>query len=103
MTSEIRRMYFPYCLQKQEDGSWIFLNREYKPVGFKTGGVVDYDDHPVSIELNAQNIKKIRQLSCKGANTDPDRIWLYEDKCAPTTSKRAMSDYLKKLEILLTM
>ncbi|MCG5501575.1 hypothetical protein [Ectothiorhodospira lacustris] len=33
----VRAVYFPYRIQKQEDGSWVLLNRNYKPVGFNTG------------------------------------------------------------------
>jgi hypothetical protein len=33
--SDFRAMFFPYCLQKQKDGRYVVLNREYKPVGFK--------------------------------------------------------------------
>jgi hypothetical protein len=33
---DFRSIYLPYCLDKQADGSWLVLNREYKPVGFNT-------------------------------------------------------------------
>ena len=51
MTNKIRKMYFPYCLQKQKDGSWIFLNRKYKPIGFNTGDCIDYEEYPVSMKI----------------------------------------------------
>ena len=28
-----RGTYFPYCLQRLDDGSWIVLNRNYEPLG----------------------------------------------------------------------
>ena len=51
MTIEnVRAVYFPYCIEKQEDG-WVMLNRNYKPVGFNTGEFIKYEDYPDSIRL----------------------------------------------------
>ncbi len=95
----IRANFFPYCMKRQEDGSWVLLNRNYKPIGFNTDEYVIYDQHPVSIKLKGLREKTLKALSCDGELSD--NIFLYNDSCTPSSSTSAMTAYLKKLEILL--
>ena len=39
--SEFRLVYLPYCLQLQDDGSYLVLNRRYKPVGITRTDWID--------------------------------------------------------------
>ena len=48
---DFRAVFLPDCLQKQEDGHYAVLNREYKPVGFYTRNWVKYEKHPVLVKL----------------------------------------------------
>ena len=34
--NDFRAICLPYCLKKQNDGTYLVLNREYKPLSFKT-------------------------------------------------------------------
>lgn len=44
---DARRLCILYCLQKIEDGIWIPLSREYKPLGLNTRrDWVDYKSYP---------------------------------------------------------
>jgi hypothetical protein len=93
-------VYFPYCIERQENGSWVILNRNYKPVGLNTGKFIKYGDYPVSIRLKGLGPATLKRLSCK--DEEPKgRVYLYTDSCIPTSGAKAMSSYLKKLEILL--
>ena len=38
----------PYCLEKQDNGSYAVLNREYKSVGFNTSDYIKYEEYPVT-------------------------------------------------------
>ena len=92
-------VYMPYCLQKQEDGRYAVLNREYKPVGFITRECIKYDDYPVCAEIVGIGPAMARKLSYKGSE-DTDWIHLYNDGCNPCDGAGEMEAYLKKLELL---
>lgn len=98
---ELRSIYFPYCLEPLEDGSWIILNRDYKPVGTNNSFFVRYEDHPGKVRIKNIN-KSIRQkLDHNGEHEG--RLYLYNDGCVPTDGKKEMESYLRKLEILMKL
>ena len=97
--SDFRTMFFPYCLQKQKDGRYVVLNREYKPVGFKPHGFIRYGDYPVCIEIQGIGPDTARKLSYNGS-LNTDEIFLYNDECNPIKDVKYMVVYLKKLELL---
>ena len=99
---DFRAVFMPYCLQKQEDGRYAVLNREYKPVGFFTGDYIKYDEHPVLVKIKGLTPAKAAKLSYQGDN-DTNFIYLYNDGCKPTRSKRDMDSYLEKLALLAKM
>ena len=101
-TKNVRAIYFPYCVEKQDDNSWVFLNRNYKPVGFNTSDFIKYEDHPVSMKLTGIRLATLRKLSCDDEKPS-NKVYLYNDGCIPTSSASAMSEYLKKIEILLKL
>lgn len=98
--SEFRQVFLPYCLQRQEDGSYVVLNRRYKPVGITRTDWVDYAQYPVSVKLKrALSAAQIAALDCEG-RTNLDRIYLYNDGCVPTDGAAhwgAYSDRLRRL------
>jgi len=97
--NDFRSAYLPYCLDKQEDGSYAVLNREYKPLGFITKEFVTYSDYPVTVNLKGLTVNKAEQLSATGSN-DTNRIYLYNDSTIPTDSKKNMDQYLSRLATL---
>lgn len=96
---DFRSIYMPYCLKKQEDGSYAVLNREYKPVGFNTNDFTNYSDYPVTTKLKGISKAIAKKLSHEGSE-NTDVIYLYNDGCVPVHSKANMDSYLKKLAIL---
>jgi hypothetical protein len=98
----VRVVYFPYCIERQADGSWVFLNRNYKPVGFNTGDWVTYADFPVSMKIRELGPATLRELSC-GEGEPGNRVYLYTNGSEPTRNAEAMAAYLKKLELLLKL
>lgn len=97
--TDFRAVYFPYCIEKQSDGSWVVLNRQYKPVGFNTGEFIEYEKFPVSAVLKGIGPTKLNKLSYTGV-AEGDRVYLYNDGCVPTRSAADMRSYLEKLKLL---
>lgn len=98
-STDFRSVFFPYCIEKLKDGTWVVLNRQYKPVGFNTGSYVHYEDFPVSAKLTGIGPGVCRKLSYTG-KAEGSRIYLYNDGCVPTRSKENMNAYLEKLSVL---
>jgi hypothetical protein len=97
--TDFRAIYFPYCIQKLEDGSWVILNRKYKPVGFNTSDYIEYGQYPVSAKIEDITPAILKKLSYTG-KVSGDSVYLYNDGCVPTRTEKDMNSYLKKLEIL---
>jgi len=97
--TNIRCTHLPYCLERQDDGRYVVLNREYNPVGFCTTERLDYSKYPVAVKISRLTAKTAARLSY---NNDPkiDRIYLYNDGCIPTSSSAHMAAYLQSLAIL---
>ena len=98
--SEFRQVFLPYCLMRLGDGSYVVLNRRYKPVGISVTDWVDYETYPVKVRFKrALSAAQIARLDCKG-RADGDRIYLYNDGCVPTHSHADWQAYSERLERL---
>ena len=99
VSTDFQAVYFPYCIEKQSDGTWVVLNRQYKPVGFNTSEFINYEEYPVSAKLSGIGLGICKKLSYSG-EAEGNRVYLYNDGCTPTNSQKDMDQYLKKLAIL---
>lgn len=100
--SEFRQLFLIYCLDLQPDGSYVALNRRYKPVGLNMGNFkwVNYEDFPVRFKFKRKlTARQIAALDCNG-NALPQRIQLYNDGCVPTASDAHWAAYSKRLQRL---
>ena len=100
--SEFRQLFLIYCLDLQPDGSYVALNRRYKPVGLNMGAGqwVDYKDFPVGFKFKrALSARQIASLDCNG-DPAPQRIQLYNDGCVPTDSDANWAAYSRRLQRL---
>lgn len=88
----------PYCLYKNEAGEWIALNREYKPIGFKTDKWIAYEQYPIAIKYKRD--KKMREKFHVGNTDNKNWIYLYNDASAPHRSRANMRAYMERLSIL---
>lgn len=96
---DFRSVHLPYLLQRQPDGRYVVLNREYKPLGFQTKEHYNYDDYPIAVKIKGLTTLRISKISFDGS-TDAESIYLYNDGCIPTDSAAAMNAYLARLAIL---
>lgn len=88
----------PYCLERQENGDWIALNREYKPLGFKTHDWIKYEQYPIAIKF--KRLHRMRDKLHAGNCEKENLIFLYNDGNAPWLSKRDMGSYMARLSLL---
>jgi hypothetical protein len=91
----------PYVLQQQRDGSYLVLNRKYKPIGFLTDEWVKYEKYPIAHHFVRLDEETIEKLSIPESR-DGD-IYLYKDTSTPTIGKKNMTAYLEKLGILMKL
>ena len=96
---DVRAVHLPYCLERLEDGRYVILNREYKPIGFKTSSWIDYEKYPIAVKFKRLTAKTAEKISAR-ASGNLKEIYLYNDGCVPTRSAKNMEAYLKRLEIL---
>lgn len=99
---ELRHSHFIYCIQRLENGDYIFLNRYYKPLGFHTSDWINYDDPRLWVGLKGLTAKKAAKISYKNEE-NLDNIYLYNDGCVPTRSAENMKNYLSRLDALMKL
>lgn len=98
----LRHTHFPYCLKRLENGRYVVLNRNYKPLGFMTGDWVVYEDQPVGVKIKGLTAKTAAKLSHKGSE-DLDMIMLYQDSNGPHRGSAELASYFKRLETLMNL
>ena len=96
--NDFRSVFLPYCLQKQPDGRYAVLNREYKPVGFRTRKYLTYEEYPVLVTLRIT--PSLASEISWNQSRDTDNVFLYDDSCNPIRSQANMQAYLVKIERL---
>lgn len=102
MADTLRWTHFPYCLDRQSDGSYAVLNRRYKPIGMTTGEHVDYMTAPGRVRFKRMGPATARALSFEGSE-NLDRIYLYDDGSTPDRGPRELAAYLERLGRLMAL
>jgi hypothetical protein len=93
MSVPFAKVFLPYCVERVDGDLWVVLNRGYKPLGHANRDWVDYRAHAVRMRLTQ---KAMQQIDCQG-RIGPERVWLYDDGCVPTTSAAAWQAYQARL------
>lgn len=102
MADTLLKTHFPYCLDRQPDGSYAVLNRNYKPIGMTTGEHVDYMKAPGRVRIKRMGAATARALSHNGSE-DLARIYLYDDGSAPDRGPNQLGAYLERLGRLMAL
>ena len=94
-----RITYQPYLLQRLADGSWVEINRDYKPLAVPLGRWIDYEQYPFrrKVAAIAPELRKELDIFKDGSG---DKLYLYHDGCIPTYSKKFMAAYERRLNII---
>lgn len=97
MSDSIRQIFLPYCLQKQADGRYAVLNRNYKPLGLDTQEFVEYANYPCLVQLKGMTSKRASKMSWEGSG-NVDVIFFYNDGSVPTEGTANWAAYASRLE-----
>lgn len=81
-TSKALRCHLIYCLQRRADGSYIALNRNYKPIGFMDSNLMENPEQLMGFDFAMLSPATIQSLSWDGS-CNPDAIFLYSDDSIP--------------------
>lgn len=98
-----RDVFLPYYLQRMPDGKYVVVNRNHKPVGFRTDSHIEYDEFPVAVKFLGLGPETAKKLS---VHNDPNlsRIYLHDGaKKAPAYGGEALEAYIKRLRILMDL
>lgn len=97
---EFRESFLIYCLELLPDGTYIALNRQYKPIGFTSRDRVEYETAPGRFQFkSALSEVEVGLLSFNG-DSNAKRIQLYNDGCIPTDNPSFWIAYSERLERL---
>ena len=105
---DFRAVCLPYCLKKQEDNTFLVLNRDYKPLSFCTfSNDFENQNLPIYLKIKGLTPRLITKITAigKGASLqkESNTLFLYNDSNNPIKGKQAMKDYLERLEILMPL
>lgn len=112
MEAGAMRTHFPYGMELQRGGDWVFFNRNYKPVGMNLGvgpGTwIRYRDWPVAAKLTDVERGTLARLSYTGAYDEArgvpgQAVHFYDETAEPLMSVRNMDAYLTKLRRLMLL
>ncbi len=98
----IRRTHVPYCVQKQPNGSYILLNRNYEPLGFLGEFNSERDSKNFEFYFARMTAITAAKISWNN-NPDVDKIFLYNDRCTPTLKEEYINNYFVRLEHLMRL
>jgi hypothetical protein len=92
---------FIYALQRQPDGTWVAVNRQYKPIGFTTREGENYADYPIAHKFKRMTPAFRKSISWDGNGGDDTTIYMYTAYNHPLKSVENMQSYLHRLSILM--
>ena len=99
---DVRSTALPYCVKKLKNGTYIVLNREYKPLGWTTRENVNYDDL-THLHQRIKITPAKAKLISHAASEDATDIMLYDDGCYPTKDAASAAAYFKRLAVLMAI
>jgi len=92
-------------MKKNAEGAWIFLNREYCPLG--SDEAADYTYHTIFIKYTGRNIdailEKIAETNYCERDNDGEikQLWFYDDGTNPMNRDLSMRKSLFKRYFLI--
>jgi hypothetical protein len=101
---ELYRAFLPYIIRQEKDGTYLLLNRHFKPVGMvpRPGDWVDYATSTQRFRVRGLTPEIAAKISVKG---DPDTGWivLYHDGCRPQDSDKHRRALLRRVKLFFDL
>ena len=94
--SDVSRGFSPYCAQMLEDGTYILLGRERKPVGCIANGWANLEEYQIGYEVEGLTSKMAAEMSWN-RDLNVECIYFYNDRTAPWRGKRESEAYDKRV------
>ena len=88
--------FLPYCLQRQEDGSYLVLNREYQPLGLERGQLSEVGRKGSTVKIERLGTAVAEGLSYQ----EESQLYLYGADCFPPDSPENWDAFCQKLRLL---
>lgn len=102
--AEMDRYFLPYIIFQDLDGTFLLLNRHYKPCGTvcHARDWVDYGTSTQRFRVRGLTPEIAAKISVKG---DPDVSWitLYDDGCRPQDSDKNRRALLRRLKMFFDL
>ena len=99
-TGNFLRIFLPYCIEPAGDGTFLVVNRDYKPIGILTDEWVTHEGHPARVRIKDLTPARAVQI---GLSAGPP-YYLYEDSTAPDATPanwRRYENILRRLQKLV--
>lgn len=102
-----RAIFFPYAIVALKDGTFLPVNRNYKPLGISSRDMVDYESHPTRVKIKGLTASRAERLGLK-VSADADRngamhYHLYNDATNPENSEANWKRYQIVLSKLMKL
>ncbi|UPJ47707.1 hypothetical protein IVB30_31305 [Bradyrhizobium sp. 200] len=86
------QIFLPYALIALKDGSFLAVNRKYKPLGISSSEMIDYDSHPTKVKIKGLMAAKAAKLGLK-VREGATHFYLYDDGTNPERSAANWNRY----------
>ena len=60
---DFRSVHLPYCIKRLPNGNHVVLNRDYKPLGFRTSAHLEYEAYPIGVKFKRLTAATAAKLS----------------------------------------
>lgn len=92
-----------YCIVLCAMGTWLLLNRRYKPFGTGLTEWVNYDECPgTRLWLTEAQLQQLGN-GCTPYQPGDTRVWLYSDATNPNNSKALDAAYQERIAVLAAL
>ncbi len=97
MCNSFIAVYMPYCLRRLKDGSYLPLNRSYKPLGTREWADYEAAQPYQRLRLTPEQLAEIDQTGSPDAD---GTAFLYDDGTYPGASDKDWNAYVDRLTAL---
>lgn len=98
-----RQVFLPYALVPLSDGSFLPVNRLYKPLGISSSEWVVYETHPTRVKVAGLTARKARAIGLELKEENGSYFYFYGDGTNPERSPANWNRYQAILAKLMKL